>query len=393
MEQHSRTLANNNFFRLSDKSAVSDLVIHSPGRINLIGEHIDYNGGVVLPAAIDKHITLYFKKNSSSVFNFYSENLGQGFSTTLLDLAPGSSSFENFVLGILDQFISLGHTSLEGFDCYISSNLPIGAGVSSSAALMCGLAKGINELCSIQLSDLDLILLAQRAEHNYVGTNCGIMDQFAVIKGDKNGLLFLDCKTMDHEIIPVDFDLYDIVLLNTNVSHRLEDSEYNTRRKQCETALATINDLGNSFEYLTQVPKDILITCKDALDPILYNRALFVIEENKRVLIAVDKLKENALDDFGNLMYESHQGLKNLYEVSCPELDFLVAYTQNKSYISGARMMGGGFGGCTINLVMKQFTADFIEEISIAYYKKFNIPLTPEKVTINGGASIHRRGN
>lgn len=391
MEQHSRTLANNNFFSLSDKSAVSDLVIHSPGRINLIGEHIDYNGGFVLPAAIDKHIALYFKKNSSSVFNFYSENLGQGFSTTLLDLAPGSSSFENFVLGILDQFISLGHTSLEGFDCYIRSNLPIGAGVSSSAALMCGLAKGINELCSLQLSDVDLILLAQRAEHNYVGTNCGIMDQFAVIKGDKNGLLFLDCKTMDYEIIPVDFDLYDIVLLNTNVSHRLEDSEYNTRRKQCETALATINDLGNSFEYLTQVPKDILITCKDALDSILYNRALFVIEENTRVLIAVDKLKENALDDFGNLMYESHQGLKNLYEVSCPELDFLVAYTQRKTFISGARMMGGGFGGCTINLVMKQFTADFIEEISEAYYKKFNIPLTPEKVTINSGASIHKQ--
>ncbi len=391
MEQHLKAITNNSFFKLSDKSTASDLVIHSPGRINLIGGHIDYNGGFVLPAAINKHIELYFKKNSSSEFNFYSEDLNQSFSTTLSNLKPGDSSFENFVLGILDQFISMGHTSLEGFDCYICSNLPIGAGVSSSAALMCGLAKGINELYSIKLSDVDLIVLAQQAEHTYVGTNCGIMDQFAIIKGDKNGLLFLDCKTLDHEIIPVDLHLYDILLLNTNVAHSLENSEYNTRRKECETVLATINDFGNSFEYLTQVPEDILIKYKDTIDPVLYKRALYVIEENARVLQAVRRLKENALEDFGKLLYESHEGLKNLYEVSCPELDFLVAYTHHKSYISGARMMGGGFGGCTINLVMKQFTVEFIKEISEAYFKNFNIPLTPLKVTLNSGASIHKR--
>lgn len=390
MVQNSKDIANNSFFTLSDKSTASDLVIHSPGRINLIGEHIDYNGGFVLPAAIDKHIALYFKKNSSSVFNFFSEDLGQGFSTTLLDLAPQSSSFENFVLGILDQFVTLGHSSFEGFDCYICSNLPIGAGVSSSAALMCGLAKGINELCSLQLSDEDLILLAQRAEHTYVGTNCGIMDQFAVIKGSKNGVLFLDCRTMEHEFVAVDFGHYDVVLLNTNVSHSLENSEYNTRRKECETALEIINDSNHSFEYLTQVPKDILISCKNTLDPMVYNRALFVVEENSRVLQAVNKLKVNALEDFGNLLYESHEGLKNLYEVSCPELDFLVEYTRSKDYIPGARMMGGGFGGCTINLILTQYRADFIKEISEAYVKKFNISLTPIVVTISSGARIHQ---
>jgi len=386
--QNSKDIANNSFFNLSDKSGASDLVIHSPGRINLIGEHIDYNGGFVLPAAIDKYIELYFKKNSSSGFNFYSKDLDQGFSTTLIDLTPQSSSFENFVLGILDQFVTLGHSSLEGFDCYIRSNLPIGAGVSSSAALMCGLAKGINELYSLQLSDEDIILLAQRAEHKYVGTNCGIMDQFAVIKGSKNGVLFLDCKTMAHEIVPVDFGLYDIVLLNTNVSHSLENSEYNTRRKECETALAIINDSNNSFEYLTQVPKDTLLTYKNTLDPIVYNRALYVIEENTRVQKAVRNLKEHALENVGNLMYESHRGLKDLYEVSCPELDFLVEYTRTKDYISGARMMGGGFGGCTINLILKQHRAAFINEISDAYIKKFGISLTPIVVTISSGVRI-----
>ncbi|NNE02245.1 MAG: galactokinase [Eudoraea sp.] len=383
-------MANTTFFKLANKAAEADLVIHSPGRINLIGEHIDYNGGFVLPAAIDKHIEIYFKKNSSSIFNFYSEDLDTGISTTLLNLAPGSSSFENFVLGILAQYVSIGHKSMEGFDCYIRSNLPIGAGISSSAALLCGLAKGINELFTFQLSEEAIMVLAQQAEHSYVGTNSGIMDQFAVIKGSKNGVLFLDCKTMAHEVVPVNFESYDILLLNTNVSHTLENSEYNTRRKECETALTIINQPNKSFEYLTQVPKDTLLTLKDTLDPLLYNRALFVIEENIRVQKAVHHLKRNALEEFGSLLYKSHYGLKNLYEVSCPELDFLVEQTKNKTYIPGARMMGGGFGGCTINLINKEYRADFVKEISAAYFNNFSRNLTPLVVAIGSGVRIQK---
>jgi galactokinase len=369
----------------------SDLVIQSPGRINLIGEHIDYNGGYVLPAAIDKRIDLYFKKNHTEVYTFYSEEIHGGFSTTLAEIAPRPTLWENFVVGVIDQFRALGYDTLEGFDCIIRSKLPIGSGVSSSAALLCGLAKGINELFSLGLSDTEMILLAQRAEHKFVGTNCGIMDQFAVIKGIKNSLIFLNCKTMDHAIVEADFDPYEIVLLNTNVSHSLAGSEYNARRKQCEAALTIINETRPGFEFLADVPKTTLLEYRETMDPVLYKRARFVVEENLRVQKAVKKIRENKLEDFGKLMYASHKGLKDLYEVSCKELDFLVTYTQSKNYVAGARMMGGGFGGCTINLVKKQHTGAFIEEISRAYSEAFSRKLTPITVAISSGAKVKSR--
>jgi galactokinase len=364
-----------------------DLLIQSPGRINLIGEHIDYNGGHVLPAAIDRHIVLYFKKNSSKQFNFYSENLDRSFSTNLSDLLPRTTLWENFVLGIIEQFVAMGLAPTEGFDCYIRSKIPIGAGISSSAALLCGLAKGINELFSLAASDLELILLAQRAEHKYVGTHCGVMDHFAVIKGVPNGLLFLNCQTLNYEIVPANFHPYEIVLLNTNVSHSLESSEYNSRRTECEQALSLINKSNPLYSFLADVPISTLSKHKDSMDPILYKRAKYVLEENSRVLKSVECIREHKLEAFGELLYECHDGLQKLYEVSCTELDFLVAFAKTRKYVAGARMMGGGFGGCTINLVLKEHSGAFIKEISAAYSDAFQITLTPLLVNIGSGAT------
>ena len=364
-----------------------DLHIQSPGRINLIGEHIDYNGGHVLPAAIDRQIALYFKKNSSKQFNFYSENLDRSFSTTLSDLLPRTTLWENFALGILEQFVAMGRAPTEGIDCYIRSKIPIGAGISSSAALLCGLAKGINELFSLAVSDLELIFLAQRAEHKYVGTHCGVMDHFAVIKGVPNGLLFLNCQTLEYTVVPANFDPYEIVLLNTNVSHNLESSEYNSRRSECEQALFLINESNPLFSFLADVPLATLSKHKDTMDPTLYKRATFVVEENSRVLRSVEFIREHQLEAFGELLYECHDGLKKLYEVSCPELDFLVAFAKTRKYVAGARMMGGGFGGCTINLVLKQHSEAFVKEISAAYSEAFQITLTPLLVNIGAGVT------
>ncbi len=365
----------------------SDLLVRSPGRINLIGEHLDYNGGYVLPAAIDKRIELSFKKNQSAGYTFYSAELNKGFSITAEEVAPRTTIWENFIVGIIDQYLELGYGKLEGFDCFIKSNLPVGAGLSSSAALMCGLAKGINDLFSLKLSDTELILMAQRAEHKYVGTNCGIMDQFAVMKGVKNGLIFLNCKTIAYEIVEADFDPYQIVLLNSNVSHSLAGSEYNTRREQSERALGAINAVFPGYDFLADVPKAILLKNRAAMDPILFKRARFVVEENQRVQKAVRKIKNGDIIAFGKLMYGSHKGMRELYEISCPELDFLVSCARSAEHVAGARMMGGGFGGCTINLVEKQHAGAFIGETSRAYLEAFNRQLTPIRVSISAGAS------
>ena len=367
-----------------------DLVVRSPGRINLIGEHIDYNGGHVLPAAIDLHICLQFKKTKGEKYNFFSEDLGKGFSASPGVLEPRDNVWENFVLGVLDQFETMKAPVHGGFDCLIRSNLPIGSGVSSSAALMCGLAKGIDALYSIGLSDEEIVLLAQRAEHKYAGTNCGVMDQFAVMKGVKDGLLFLDCNTLDYSIIKANFDPYELLLLNSNVSHSLAGTEYNKRRAECEEAMTVIREVYPEYTNLATVQKAVLMRFRSKMDPVLYKRARFVVEEDFRVRKAVKRIRKKQFTDFGNLMYASHEGLRNLYEVSCPEIDFLVDFTKGDKRVIGSRMMGGGFGGCTLNLVEKKHRKQFCKTISKAYMAEFGKELLPIPVTPGTGVSIEK---
>lgn len=363
----------------------SEIEIQSPGRINLIGEHIDYNGGHVLPAAIDKKITLKFRKNQTQYCQILSANFKSSFQINLKHLVRSEVEWQNFVLGVLYHIDVLKPNLLQGFDCIIESNLPLGSGISSSAALECGIAKGVNELFDLGLTDLEIITLSRDAEHTFVGTKCGIMDQFAVVKGKKDHLILLNCDTLDYQLIQAEFDPYMVVLLNTNVSHNLASSEYNVRRDECDTALEAIQKKHPQYKDLANIPAKLIKTYKEVLPQKIYQRALYVTQENKRTLKAVKHLKNKDLVRFGKCMYKSHEGLQHLYEVSCKELDFLVEKSRAFEAVIGARMMGGGFGGCTINLVHKEKVDEFIQKMSAAYEEQFGIQLTAIQTTISNG--------
>lgn len=364
------------------------LVINSPGRVNLIGEHTDYNNGFVMPTAIDKTIKFYFKKNGTdSCCSIESLNMDKSFTLDLKDENFISTDWESYIYGVISEIKKLGRT-LKGFDCLLWSDLPSGAGVSSSAALECGLAYGLNELFDLKLSKLEIVQLSQRAEHNYVGTKCGIMDQFASVMSKPGHLIKLDCQSLDYENIPFNIDPYKILLLNTNVSHNLATSEYNKRRSECETGAAIIGLRFSSVKSLRDVTLEMLEVCKNDLDPITYNRCLYVIEENMRVNLASEALQNKDLKTFGEFIYQSHNGLQHLYNVSCEELDFLTDFSKSNPEILGCRMMGGGFGGCTINIIHKDAIADYIEEASKAYWEKFNIKLTAFTTGPSAGTHI-----
>jgi galactokinase len=273
------------------------------------------------------------------------------------------------------------------FDCIIDSDLPLGSGVSSSAALECGVAYGLNVLFDLGLSTLQMVALSQRAEHTFVGTKCGIMDQYAVMMSKENTVLLLDCLTNTHTAIAVDFDPYMILLLNTNVSHNLASSEYNTRREECEEVVRIIQKDHVNVVSLRDVTMDVLQSYKEKLPTILFQRAAYVIAENSRVLKAVTHLKDGNLKQFGDLLYASHRGLQHHYDVSCPELDFLVDHSESYEQVLGARMMGGGFGGCTINLIHKNCKKE-VKKIAEEYQLKFNTKPSIYSVKLTDGVKI-----
>ncbi len=370
------------------KSFEPELTVASPGRINIIGEHADYNMGYVLPTAIEKKITFKFQRNNSDrICNVYSKGYDTGFQIDLGTIAPSTIEWENYILGVLHEISLITH-KVRGFNCTIESYLPIGSGVSSSAALECGLAYGLNELFDLGLSKMEIVKLSQRAEHSYVGTKCGIMDQFASVMSKAGNVILLDCESLEYQYIPIDLAPYKILMLNTNVSHNLASGEYNTRRAECELGVSLLKKCHPEVGSLRHATEAMLMDHKQVMGDKVFNRCLYVVQEKARVLAAVEALKANDLGKLGGLLYQTHDGLSNLYEVSCPELDFLVEFSKTWDAVLGARMMGGGFGGCTINLVHRDSVEDYIQKASKAYNEKFNIELTAFEALPSEGTSV-----
>jgi galactokinase len=344
---------------------------YSPGRINLIGEHVDYNDGFVMPGAIDKGIFFAIALNNSEEINCYSIDFDESISLPLSEVKK-MEGWKNYVLGIVNEFQKL-KLPVKGFNCAFGGNIPIGGGISSSAALEGGISFSLNELCNFKMSRKELALLGQRAEHNFPGVMCGIMDQYANMMGKEDSVLLLDCKKVTHEDIPLHIEGYEIILINTKVHHSLAGSEYNQRRKECEKGLAILKK-GLNIQSFRDIEDPVeLFPFKNEMGGEVYNRCLFVVEEILRTQKAAVFLKENNIAGFGKLMFQTHEGLKDLYEVSCAELDFLVNAAKENKDVIGARLMGGGFGGCTINMVKHEGVESFLVKILSAYKKEFNV--------------------
>ena len=374
--------------KMASSDNINSLQVHSPGRINIIGEHTDYNDGFVLPAAIDKKMAVSIHKNGSTrLCHVTATNLDEDYEFNLEDFKPLESGWQNFVMGVVHELQKLG-AKIDGFTCQFQGDVPIGAGMSSSAALECSLSFALNELFNLGFSKNQLIHASQMAEHNFVGIKCGIMDQFASMMGKKGQAVLLDCRTLEYKHFPLELGDYQLLLLNTNVSHTLDSSEYNTRRSECETGVGIVQKEISGVTHLRDVTLDQLSNFKTKMPEVVYRRCHHVVSENQRVLEATGAMSSGDFKKLGELVYQSHQSLQNDYEVSCPELDFLVKETLDKDYVLGARMMGGGFGGCTLNIIKKDKVDEFVKTVSYTYMEQFGIELTPYSVSIEGGTHI-----
>jgi galactokinase len=364
------------------------LLIHAPGRINLIGEHTDYNKGFVLPAAIDKGIFFAIAANGEpSKCRLFAADLDEYYEFDLHNYKAMPSGWQNYLMGVVNEIQKMGYEP-KGFDAVFGGNIPKGAGLSSSAALENGLAFGLNEIFQLEIETFRLIQLSQLAEHNFVGVKCGIMDQFASMMGKKDHVIRLDCRSMDFQYVPLDLKNYSLVLCDSDVSHDLADSEYNTRREECERGLAVFRESDPNIHSLRDVDLETLLGHQMLMPNVIYRRCRYVVAENNRVLEVCKALEKGNLDRVGELLYQGHEGLQHDYEVSCKELDFLVDWTRKKDAVLGARMMGGGFGGCTINLIHQDFIDDFMEQLAVDFYEKFDKYLKTYQVHPSDGVRI-----
>jgi galactokinase len=353
------------FVQIYQKKALN--AFFAPGRINLIGEHTDYNGGLVLPCAVEFGTTLYTAPNNDNVIRLRSLNFDD---FAEFPLQPGytkaGESWYNFPLGVADHFLKDGH-QLSGLDMLYHGDIPIASGLSSSASIEVVTAYAFNELFNAGYSKLDLVKLSKAVENNFIGVNSGIMDQFAVAFGEKDKAMAINCDTLDYDLVSANLGEYILAVVNTNKPRKLAESKYNERVQECAAALKAlrqrldIDDLCD-IDVATLAENEHLIT-----DQTVLKRARHVIEENERVKKAVAVLSTNSLQEFGELMYASHHSLRHLYEVSGVELDTIVDYAQTNPNVAGARMTGAGFGGCAVALVKNENFEAFSSEV-IAYY-------------------------
>ncbi len=352
----------------------------SAGRINLIGEHTDYNGGFVFPGAIDKVIMAEIRPNDTDKVNLYSVDLDDSSTFSLNEADAPSQQWARYIFGVCREIIKRGGT-VKGFDAVFAGNVPLGAGLSSSAALESCFAFALNDLFNGNAIDkFELAKIGQSTEHNYCGVNCGIMDQFASVFGKKDCLIRLDCRSLEYEYFPFHIDGYRLVLVDSVVKHELVDSPYNKRRESCERVAKRLG-----IETLRDADMEMLDSVKSDISAEDYMRARFVIGEKDRVLGVCDALNRGDIETVGRLMYETHAGLSKDYEVSCEELDYLNDVAKECG-VTGSRIMGGGFGGCTINLVPDSIHDKFIETVTEKFNERYGHKPKIYDVIISDGA-------
>lgn len=368
------------------------LITRSPGRINMIGEHLDYNMGFVLPAAINKAIWLGIHKRDDDTICMHSLDYNDDFHTSIDAISPSGKLWPDYILGVVKQ-IQKKHKLSHGFNLVFGGDIPPGAGLSSSAALECATAFALNELFILDYEKMDLVRIGQAAENEFVGVKCGIMDQFASVFGKKEHLIRLDCRSLEYVYVPFHAKDIKILLFDTRVKHSLADSAYNERREQCEKGVSLIQKYHTEVKSLRDASQEMLETCVKAVDETVYNRCTYVVSEIKRLLNGCIDLEKDDLISFGKRMFETHAGLKDLYEVSCTELDLLVDLVKDNPDVLGARMMGGGFGGCTINLVRAEAASAIIKKVSDTYLSDTGTEMLVYEVGIEDGTELVENGD
>lgn len=359
-------------------------VYASPGRVNLIGEHTDYNGGFVLPGAIDKGIVVAIKPNGTDKIRVYSSDYQAKAEFGMNEADKPQEGWAKYIFGVVREIEKRGK-KVQGFDAAFYGDVPLGAGLSSSAALESAFAFALNDMYNLGIDKFELAKIGQATEHNYVGVKCGIMDQFASVFGKEGHLMRLDCRSLEHEYVPFNPKGYKVVLVDSCVKHELVNNPYNRRRESCEAAAEAIRKRHPEVEFLRDANFDMLEEVKGEISEEDYSRAKFVIGEVQRLLDACEALNKDDYKTVGQKMYETHEGLSKLYEVSCEELDFLNDCAK-KYGVTGSRIMGGGFGGCTINVVEESKYDNFIKNTVADYKAKYNIEPKIYDVVISNGA-------
>jgi galactokinase len=344
-------------------------IYFAPGRVNLIGEHVDYNGGRVFPCALSYGTYLAVRERKDDSIFFASENFEYKIRVTTDKICKGNEEWVKYPMGVMEQFQKRGF-QLKGMELLLAGDIPNGAGLSSSASVELVTSVALNELTGANLDQVELVKLSQKAENEFVGVNCGIMDQFAVGMGVHNHAIALDCNSLDYDLVPLEMEGYKLVIANTNKRRGLADSKYNERRSECESAVEQIGRK-EKIEFLCELTEEQFQKVESLLENgVVHRRAKHVVSENQRVFKAIDALKHGNLEEFGQLMNASHDSLRDDYEVTGIELDTLVEEARKISGVLGSRMTGAGFGGCTVSLVEADAVEDFIDKVGENYQAK-----------------------
>lgn len=361
-----------------------DLIINSPGRINIMGEHTDYNEGFVLPAAINYGIHAAFSKKKDGQCNLYSIDYGELQHYSLDEISKVDVQWANFILGVVDQLSS----KIGGFNMVFTGDIPKGAGLSSSAALCCATVFGVSGLFDLRLDLWEMVKIAQKSEHTFADVQCGIMDQFACLFGVENHLLKLNCHTLDYQKVKFDMTGFQFILINSNVPHQLKDSAYNDRRTESREAVECIASGETNVSTYQDIDLSRVDAYKSQLSELQYRRARHIVTENQRVHDISKALVDQKFEEAGRILTASHQSQKADYEITCEQTDFLVDQLLKEEAILGARQVGGGFGGCILSIAKDTDLAEILNNIDADYHQKYGLSFTQIPIKISGGCAV-----